>query len=207
MPPTVSLARVVERTDAEGPGTRFAVWVQGCSIRCPGCFNPQLWTTRGGAATDPFELAGRVPDDVDGVTLLGGEPFEQPAALAVFAREVRRRGLSVMAFSGYTLDTLQTRAETDAGTAALLAETDLLIDGPYLRDEPDHERPWVGSRNQGFRTLTERYAHLADRWTTLPDRIEVHVASDGTTSVNGWADTAALEDLLDGMRRVPPGRR
>lgn len=194
----IRVARVVERTVAEGPGTRFAVWVQGCSIRCPGCFNPQFWGTRGGAPVAPEELAARVPADVEGVTLLGGEPFEQAGPLATFAAAVRVRGLSVMAFSGYTL--AQLRARTDAGTAGLLAATDLLIDGPYLRDEPDDERPWVGSRNQGFHALTARYAHLAGAWATLPDRVEVRIAPDGTVGVNGWAPVSQLEDLLSGLR-------
>src|SRR4051794_1393000 len=96
----VQVARVIPRTIAEGPGTRFAVWVQGCTIRCVGCFNPHLWGRKGGTATDPVGLATEAIDaEVEGVTLLGGEPFEQAAPLAAFARVVRHAGLSVMTFT------------------------------------------------------------------------------------------------------------
>ena len=203
----ISVARVVPVTHAEGPGARFAVWVQGCSIRCPGCFNPQYWGTRGGTALTAKQLMQQVPyEGVEGITLLGGEPFEQAAALADFAELVQSRGLSVMAFTGYTLSQLRERvAAGDVGTSKLLEHTDLLIDGPYVSGETDDVRPWVGSRNQGFHTLTDRYSHLSEQWGEFRDRLEITVAPDGTTAVNGWASSQALEVLLDGLRRIPSG--
>ena len=79
----LNLHRIVDTTAAEGPGLRCAVWTQGCSVRCPGCFNPQTWTTRGGTLLPWPELVSRVLaiDGIEGVTLLGGEPFDQPAPL------------------------------------------------------------------------------------------------------------------------------
>ncbi|MEU4625342.1 4Fe-4S cluster-binding domain-containing protein [Actinoplanes sp. NPDC023801] len=58
--PLVRVARFLERTTAEGPGERTAIWVQGCSIRCPGCFNPHLFGSRGGTLTSPDDLVRRV---------------------------------------------------------------------------------------------------------------------------------------------------
>lgn len=206
--PPIRVARWIERTDAEGPGTRFALWVQGCALRCPGCFNPHLWSARGGTAMTPREVLAAVPADVDGVTLLGGEPFEQAGALAAFARLVRERGQNVMTFTGHTVEELRGDADADA----LLAATDLLVDGPYVADDLDTARPWVGSRNQRFHALTPAYADLVAELeagaSAAPDRIEVRVRPDGTLSVNGWARTADLETLLDGLdgRRVPADR-
>ncbi len=195
----------MERTSAEGPGTRFAVWVQGCAIHCDGCFNPHLWTPRGGVPTEPHHLAARaVAAGVDGVTLLGGEPFEQAGALALFAAAVRDAGLSVMTFTGHTLEEL--RAGEDPGVQELLTVTDLLVDGPYRADEPDFSRPWVGSTNQRFHFLTDRYRHLADELDALPDRLELRVAPDGTVAVNGWATVDRLDELLAGTTSSPPGR-
>jgi anaerobic ribonucleoside-triphosphate reductase activating protein len=203
--PRVTVARVVERTVAEGPGTRFAVWVQGCTIRCDGCFNPHLWNVRGGAPTDPRELAARaVSAQVEGVTLLGGEPFEQAGPLAAFAEAVRDSGLSVMTFTGHTLEDL--RASTEPDIAALLTQTDLLVDGRYLADQPDLARPWVGSTNQRFHFLTDRYRHLGSTLADLPDRLEVRVAPDGTVAVNGWASVDQLDELLSPSVRTR-GRR
>ena len=193
----IRVARVVPSTTAEGPGTRFAVWVQGCSIRCDGCFNPHLWTDQGGTPTTVEALAERaINANVQGVTLLGGEPTEQAAALADFAAAVRHAGLSVMTFSGHTYETLRMLAATNASITRLLEATDLLVDGPYLADQPDLTRPWVGSTNQQFRFLTDRYANLRSALGTLPDRIEVRVAPDGGLSVNGWATVDQLDALL-----------
>ena len=111
---TVALARFLAATRAEGPGERTAIWVQGCAIRCPGCFNPHLWGSRGGEQVVPHELARRVLDaGTDGLTLLGGEPFDQAAALARVAAEVGAAGRSVMTFTGYTRSQLD--AAVDAG--------------------------------------------------------------------------------------------
>ena len=93
---SVRVARFIARTGVEGPGTRSALWVQGCTLRCPGCFNPHLWGVRGGRMTAPEQIAADIPLDVEGLTLLGGEPFEQPGALAELARLVRARRQTVM---------------------------------------------------------------------------------------------------------------
>ncbi len=210
-PQTLLVARVLTATDAEGPGTRTAIWVQGCRIRCPGCFNPQLWGTAGGrrvtvSAWLPEVLNAATAAGVEGITLLGGEPFEQAAPLAELAAGAGARGLSVMTFSGYTLPDLRRWAVARPDIAALLSHTDLLADGPFRADLLDRSRPWVGSTNQGLRALTERYAG-AD-FTRDPDRIEIRVDRSGTVAVNGWADTDRLDELLAGLgrrRRPTPG--
>jgi anaerobic ribonucleoside-triphosphate reductase activating protein len=204
---SVRVARVVPSTRAEGPGERFAVWVQGCTIRCSGCFNPQMWTARGGQDTDVSTLAQQVlAADVEGVTFLGGEPFEQAAGLAALASRLRAEGLSVMTFTGLTFEHLIEAATDDGSIRALLNTTDLLVDGPYMANSPDLIRPWVGSTNQGFRFLTNRYRHLDGSLNDLPDRIEVRVTPDGTATVNGWASVDALDALLDGVAKIPLGR-
>lgn len=129
--PSARVARVVPRTRAEGPGERFAVWVQGCTIRCSGCFNPQMWAARGGRDTDVSALAQQVlAAEVEGVTFLGGEPFEQAAGLAALASGLRAEGLSVMTFTGFTYEDLMEAATEDGDICALLNATDLL--GPRV---------------------------------------------------------------------------
>ncbi|WP_228460770.1 4Fe-4S single cluster domain-containing protein [Gordonia crocea] len=195
-------------TVAEGPGTRFALWVQGCSLQCPGCFNPHLWGTKGGTDRRVADLVDDVSAaDVDGITLLGGEPFEQAVALAALADAVRARGLSVMTFTGYDLPEL-TGAGAPTGSAELLAATDLLVTGRYERERPDHRRPWVGSTNQRFEFLTDRYRHLEQKLRAIGDRLEIRVDATGAVMVNGWSSMESLEMLLDDpaliLRR--PGR-
>ena len=182
------VASWVDVTEAEGPGARFALWVQGCTVRCPGCCNPAMLDPAGGRAVSPGEVVREVAvvrDRVEGVTLQGGEPFEQAAPLAEVARAVRALGLSVMAFSGYTLEEL--RAARDPGVAALLGETDLLVDGRFDRERPERERRWVGSSNQRFHFLTDRYRPGIERIRPgEPETtVELRIDGDGRVRANG----------------------
>lgn len=154
-----------------------------------------MWAARGGTEVTPEALAQQAMQaDVQGVTLLGGEPFEQSEGLARFADLVKRQGLSVMAFTGHLLEDLE--VESQPGARALLAQVDLLIDGPYVADQKDLQRPWVGSTNQRFHFLTDRYRHLGQNLTAVPDRIELRIAATGEVTVNGWATVDQLDDLL-----------
>jgi anaerobic ribonucleoside-triphosphate reductase activating protein len=185
----------VERTSCEGPGARFALWVQGCRIRCAGCCNPQLFGTAGGRRVTTQSLAERLrarAAELEGVTLLGGEPFEQAEALAELARAARAAGLSVMTFTGHLLEELRARAEP--GVAELLAATDLLVDGPYERERPESRRRWVGSTNQRFHFLTDRYApgiELARPGVPFRE-VGVEIAPDGTVRAHGFPELGKL---------------
>jgi anaerobic ribonucleoside-triphosphate reductase activating protein len=187
----IRVAAILDVTEAEGPGSRFAVWVQGCAIRCPGCCNPHMFDPAGGRPVEPEGLLARldgVAGRVEGVTLLGGEPFEQAAALAPFARGVRERGLSVAAFTGHLLGDL--RAGRVPGAEALLAEIDLLVDGPYRRDLPETARRWAGSGNQRFHFLTDRYEPGVERiGPGTPERtVELRLGPDGRLERSGWPE-------------------
>jgi anaerobic ribonucleoside-triphosphate reductase activating protein len=187
----IRIAAVVPVTEAEGPGTRFAVWVQGCSLRCPGCCNPHMFDRAGGTPTSPDALLARldeVRERVEGVTLLGGEPFEQAGALLPFARGVRERGLSVVAFTGHRLDDL--RADRPPGSRDLLAWMDLLVDGPYVESLPELDRRWSGSANQHFRFLTGRYSPGVEAIAPGgPERtVELRLTPDGRLERSGWPE-------------------
>lgn len=184
------VARVLHRTVAEGPGERSAVWVQGCSIRCPGCINAHLFGD-GGTERDAVGLADEIiASGSEGVTLLGGEPFDQASACAIVAEVVRAAGLGVITFSGHT------HAELVAGPPGwrrLLDATDLLVDGPYDHTRPDTERALVGSTNQRFVHLTERYRSFDP--VVHPERLEVRVGSDGIAEVAGFLTRDQLRVL------------
>src|SRR5947209_16431848 len=124
------LHRFLPQTRAEGPGLRACIWVQGCPIRCPGCAVPWTWPEEGGEIVDAEEIARHIVTGppVEGVTFLGGEPFAQAAALAELAGSVRRHGLSIMTFTGYTIEAIRRSQRED--WRALLSVTDLLVDGP-----------------------------------------------------------------------------
>lgn len=178
---SVNVAQIVARTEAEGPGLRFAVWVQGCPMRCPGCCNPEMLPFAPREAIAAEVLAARAIDaGVEGVSFLGGEPFAQAEALAEVARLVRGAGLSVMVFSGYT------RAELDdvPFSAALLAATDLLVDGRYVAEQRTTRRRWIGSENQVLHFLSDRYRADDPRFSE-PNHLEIRMKG-GVITLNGW---------------------
>lgn len=186
------VASIVDDTQAEGPGRRWALWVQGCAIRCPGCCNPEMFDARRGEAMAIAALVARLEaaGEVEGVTFLGGEPFEQAAPLAELARAARARGKTVMVFSGHTLAALRARADA----AALLAEVDLLVDGPYDRAQPEPPPPagrrWIGSANQQMHFLSDAY-RADDPRMRAANTIEIRMR-DGRLSINGWPSADAL---------------
>jgi anaerobic ribonucleoside-triphosphate reductase activating protein len=187
----IRIAAVVPVTEAEGPGARFAVWVQGCSIRCPGCCNPHMFDAEGGQAVLPVDLLARLDEvfgQVEGVTLLGGDPFEQAAALVPFVRGARERGLSVVAFSGYRIQAL--RRDRPPGARELLDEVDLLVDGPFVASHPESGRRWAGSDNQDFHFLTGRYSKGIEVVAAgEPERtVELRLGADGRLERSGWPE-------------------
>jgi anaerobic ribonucleoside-triphosphate reductase activating protein len=188
------VGHVVPDTEAEGPGRRFAVWVQGCPLRCPGCCNPELFAFAGGAERNTEELAGEIlaTPGIEGVSFLGGEPMSQAAAVLDVARRARRGGLSIMVFTGFTLAELEARKQ--AAIKELLEHIDLLVDGPYQRELPESRRRWIGSRNQVMHFSSDRYTPLDPRFYQS-NTIEIRLGPGGLL-VNGWP--AASDALLAG---------
>ena len=187
----IRIAALVPVTEAEGPGSRFAVWLQGCSIRCQGCCNPQMFDPDGGEAVEPAELLARLDEArrrVEGITLLGGEPFEQAEPLVPFVRGARERGLSVVAFSGFRIEEL--RRDRPPGSRQLLGELDLLVDGPYDSGLPESRRRWAGSGNQRFHFLTGRYSPGVEVIAEGgPERtVELRLTADGRLERSGWPE-------------------
>lgn len=200
---TMQIAQVVPSTEAEGPGRRFAVWFQGCPLRCPGCCNPEFLSFKGGEPMSLPELVRMLEgaqdqSGIEGVTLLGGEPFAHAPGAAALASEARHRDLSVMVFSGYTIDQLRDMA--DPAVARLLTLVDILVDGPYVREQPDTRRRWVGSTNQRIHFLTDRYS-FDEQWQKR-NTLEIRVDRSGI-SVNGFPARDAV-GLWKGWRRNNP---
>lgn len=200
LPPPELAARVaftVSSTEAEGPGRRFALWVQGCSLGCPGCCNPELWSTDGAPARTVSELeqeilgAAAAPSPIEGISLLGGEPLEQDAPLAELARRVRARGLTVMLYTGYTLDEAAERGST------LVSECDLVVAGRFEQALRTTGRRWIGSTNQTLHFLSDAYAPDDPRFQE-PNHAELKLSSEGLLTVVGFP--------FDSIRRAFPKR-
>lgn len=140
----------------EGPGRRSVVRMQGCPIRCAGCWVPQTHDPFGGVQVEVGTVVRTLLDSAhtrDGVTIVGGEPFSQPDALLALVDALREAepGIHITVYSGYTLERLL-RMTSDS-INWILAEIDVLIDGRYIQALADGAGPWTGSSNQTVRHL------------------------------------------------------
>jgi len=142
-----------------GPGRRVGIWLQGCSIGCPGCLSRDTWPAEDGreiSVAALIEWCRTVSaDTLDGITISGGEPFDQPAALACLLGELAAwrmaigAGFDILCYSGYPLRTLQARHQS------ILAMLDALIPEPFVESLP-LGGAWRGSSNQPLVVLSER---------------------------------------------------
>jgi len=181
------LHAIVERTRANGPGLRAALWVQGCTLGCPGCCNPGTHARKGGFEREVGELAATlaVAAGLEGVTVSGGEPFEQAPALLAFLRRLRAATpLSVLLFSGFT------RAEIEARPLGgdILALADVLVDGRYDARQP-LGRGLRASANQRVWRLGDRYAE--EELEAVPEA-EIVLGPDGSIALTGIAESVGL---------------
>lgn len=146
---SIWLYRLYHHSTVDGPGRRSVVQVSGCSIRCQGCFVPQTHERDNGTLVSIASIVSEIVGNQaahDGVTILGGEPFDQPGPVAELAERLKRQGLHLTVYTGYSLQTLIDRK--DPKTDYILTHTDLLIDGPFLSELSQNAGEYRGSRNQ-----------------------------------------------------------
>jgi anaerobic ribonucleoside-triphosphate reductase activating protein len=198
---TLRLARLVERTEVLGPGSRAVVVVQGCHLRCCGCVAEQTHALDGGLEVGVAALASQLTwlDEIDGITFTGGEPFLQAAALVQLIDRLRsaRPELSTMSYSGYRLEWL--RRKGSAAQAQLLERLDILVDGPYIERLHAPLR-WRGSRNQRLHALTPRHRATLAAEPDLPAGIEISI--DAGLGLE-WVGVPPVPGLMD---RLAVGR-
>jgi anaerobic ribonucleoside-triphosphate reductase activating protein len=165
MTDVILLHNFIPKSSANGPGVRSVFWTQGCDLGCAGCINPATHQKLGDSrhAKTPQELIDMVPPDVDGITLSGGEPLQQPLqAISTLIELAKQRGLTVTMFTGYAFYeavTVQRTAPLMALALHILSMCDLIIAGRYRQDKPPEKTtPLLASSNQKFHFPTGRYS-------------------------------------------------
>ena len=146
--PTLRIGGIEPESIVDGPGFRYALFVQGCDFRCPGCHNSQLQTFSGGREITSGEVLRDIQANplLDGLTLSGGDPFTQAAACAALAEQVRGMGLSVVTFTGYLWEDLLASGRED--WLRLIEASDVVVDGPFIMALRDLDLRFRGSANQ-----------------------------------------------------------
>lgn len=190
------LARVHYPITVLGPGRRVGIWFQGCSIGCSGCMSQDTWDPTLGEAIDTGELcdlvlAARVDEGLDGVTISGGEPFQQAGALRALCAELRRRWseVDILVYSGYSIGRLQ-RLHAD-----VLELLDAVVAEPFVASRPT-DLPWRGSANQELTRLSHRARDRYVEATSVQQpRLQVTVDEEGL-----WIAGIPRRGDLDRMR-------
>lgn len=195
----IGLSRLHFPVTTLGPGRRLGIWFQGCSIRCPGCISADTWRASN-EPVDVAEVASRVAPwlaQCDGVTISGGEPFDQPQALAALLHQIRARSsASVLVYSGYAYEKL---VEFLMAWPGLI---DALISDPFELHQ-SQTKLLRGSDNQRLHLLTDRgRASFAgyERLASPQDRqLDVMLDDEGVVWLAGIpsrGDMQRLQGLL-----------
>lgn len=181
---------LLPRTRVNGPGQRYLIHVQGCTLNCPGCFNPETHSQEGGWLISVEALLKDIQrvQGIEGVTLSGGEPLQQPEAVWHLLRALKEQtSLSVMLYSGYELSEI----EQMALGREILQYVDILVDGRY-NPSLRREEGLYGSANQLVHLLSDRYS----REDLQPvGGFELHVNPDGTFFATGFPSPEVLKML------------
>lgn len=186
--------RIIYSTYVEGPGHRACIWVQGCNRQCNGCFARETWSKEGGTTytTDEvFKNIKELSSSIEGITFLGGEPFEQAEAVLELGTKIKNEGLSLIVFTGYTIEEL--KSLNNVLVDRLLNIIDVLVDGAFEIEKCDLTRPLVGSSNQRYIFLTDRYN---EEILSNKNKIEMKLHPNGKIEINGMGDFNKLLNII-----------
>ncbi|WP_313757340.1 anaerobic ribonucleoside-triphosphate reductase activating protein [Tissierella sp.] len=142
----IRIAGIEEESIVDGPGIRLVVFTQGCSHNCIGCHNPETHSFYGGKLIDIDDIVNMIIQNplLDGITLSGGEPFEQATECSILAEKVKNMGLNVVTYTGYTFEEILRNDKF----RELLLQTDILIDGKFDISKKSMMLQFRGSTNQ-----------------------------------------------------------
>lgn len=196
--PLLNVASVIVGSYTNGPGKRVVIWVQGCTIGCPGCFNNFMQPHESRHLIDPILFAEIISKECieqgcEGVTLTGGEPFQQVVALDIFSSKIKEGKLTIVCFSGYSKENLL--SSTDPSIQSFIDSIDMLIAGPYNHQNIYH-RTWSDDPDKEYIFLSNSYskadlksdAHC--ELILLPEELQYTGFLDNE-------DMCLLEDMLD----------
>lgn len=163
----IRIAGTANDSIQSGPGNRFTVFAQGCPHQCEGCERPNMHSFEGGMLCDIEQIWAAIDanEELDGITLSGGEPFCQPGPFALLAQRAKEKGLNVWTYTGYTYEELLSGG-LGGGIMELLSHTDVLIDGRFVLAQRTRELAYRGSKNQ--RLLDVEKSLKTHRAVTLP---------------------------------------
>jgi anaerobic ribonucleoside-triphosphate reductase activating protein len=175
----MKIAKIINDSKIYGPKNRMVIWTQGCSIRCKGCWNKDLWDMKGGEEISIKEIISRTSlnKDIEGITILGGEPFDQHQELFELTKQAKEKGLTVMVFTGFDKEDLKHTS---------LEYIDILITGKYIETLRNTSMQWIGSTNQKILFLTNVYS---EDCIENANYVEIEIDEYGKKTIVGFPET------------------
>lgn len=182
----MNVARILYPVEVLGPGKRLGIWVCGCRRGCKGCSNPELWVQKPEyevTVEDLMSLVSRISDShkVDGFTISGGEPMDQPEGLSQLITQLSAYSKDILIYTGYRIDELKKRE--DPATNIILSRAAVLIDGEY-REEENIDVLLRGSSNQRIHILIPEMAEGYEKYlASAHNQIQNFTTLNGVVSV------------------------
>lgn len=143
----LQIAGFLDHSTVNGEGFRSVIFLSGCPHHCPSCHNEAMQSYTYGESIQISDLLQRIQKVrplIDGITLSGGEPFEQSKALVPLVHELKNLGLTIWCYTGYTYEDLHIHEDHKL----LLKYLDVLVDGPFIEALKDSHLIYKGSSNQ-----------------------------------------------------------
>ncbi len=192
----LNIGSIAKQSTANGPGNRFVIWLQGCHLACPNCFNQEYWSFKKRSMIEVDELLSQILDvpNIEGVTFTGGEPMLQAKNLSLLSQKLKKENLTVISYTGYTLEEL--RKLESPWISRFINHIDILIDGRYIYEQASSVK-WRGSHNQRIHFLSDTYRHLEATIEQTPADVEFTIQNDGFNTSGVWP-----EGFLERLKEV-----
>ena len=176
----------IERSEIYGPGIRSVYWLQGCTLACEGCWNTQFWPSKGGDLIDVDRLLSELTDrqDIDGITLLGGEPLQQAPQVEKLMIGCKKLGLTVFLYTGYEVHELTSTMQRCVDLA------DIVVLGRFVQALRNTNLRWRGSENQRIMINNPKYSYMD---MSEQNEVEIHLDTSGGVSVVGYGERQLLQ--------------
>lgn len=176
----------IERSEIYGPGIRSVYWLQGCTLACEGCWNTQFWPSKGGDLVDVDRLLSDLSrrQDIEGITLLGGEPLQQAPEVEQLITGCKELGLTVFLYTGYEMH------ELDPTMKRCVDLADIVVMGRFVQALRNTNLRWRGSENQRLMINNPKYNYMD---MSEQNEVEIHLDTSGGVSVVGYGEPQLLQ--------------
>jgi anaerobic ribonucleoside-triphosphate reductase activating protein len=176
-----------------GPNKRFVIWTQGCNLNCKGCWNKDTWSFKENilySPTDLLNLILKYKNDIEGITILGGEPLLQKGDLLEFVNLIKEKtDLTIMLYTGFE------KSEFTTLDKEIISEIDILIAGRYIDEKRNTFLTWRGSENQKIEFITNKYNK--NDIPQASNMVEININPDGSMKLMGYPNEKLINFLLD----------